>query len=835
MAYEDRFEGRSHVFPHKVVNFGARPLPVPGAGHVLCASALLPFRLADGDPATPNEYFEAVASCAGEDAVPDSMAPVPGAEVLVLGPAAPVAGEDGRRAEVRCGGLRCRLLLRPDPEAAGAPLPLGPEAAVWHREDNPWGRGGPDGGGPALIALANDPGRPVWCGPTPSLHPARARLMGVSAQTDSGGWPGDARQEALFESHPAFWTESLHPGDPLRVVGLGELDVDIELPPYRPNLASARLPDGRWVAESARIHTVVLLPAAGLGAVIWRASIALGGDILGEKVAALVFALEDAGAPERDAEALGEIAERRWLDAAAALDDRPLLPAALAAAAAPPAADPAVFEDRHAAAEDWARKEMGADNIENPFAGDPAPVRELGETLDGGAIDPAPDMDATANIAGKALRDAKQRHEQAGFTEPDLEKQREPEVRGNALEGEIGERLDAPWRAPQERAVFASLAQAPPDAGVDSKALMNRLATARIASLEPTLFWPALEPGEAERFGAAALERFRGADPERHIDISSAAVAAPAGDGPARVEGRTFDGLLAEETAWRDIEFRGCTFLKSSFVRARFEHCAFVGCRFEGVNLSSAHLEEVEFRDCVFSDQVLNGMNWIEVRLEQCEFRSVTFMDWAVRDTVFEGGLWEQVQLSDCLLAKVTFRDTAHRDVIWTMVHAPYLRFERVSLHKVWATATGCPESDFESVEADTCGFIGGVFFHRSRFVDTRFTQTGFTMAFFNEARFAEDCAFDRCDLSSAVFSEARAANLRFLNCSMVSTVWDGGVDATGAWFLGCVLRGVDFTDTRLMNAVFAGADLEGAKLDDRLTAGADFRGTSRGEGEDGG
>ena len=840
------FEGRANVYPTETVIFGSRPLPVPGAGHVLCVSAVLPFRLADGAAVPPSDYYTGLAAVAGEGAAPDSMAPLPCAEVLVLGPAAPVA-EDERIAELRCGDLDCRLRLRPDPKAPDAPLRLGPDAAMWHDEDNPSGRGGPGDRRTPLIVLENQPERPVWLGATPALHPARARLMGTSENVDSGGWPEDASPTTLCDAHSAFWTNALYPGDPLRIVGLGSgefHDVDIELPPYRPNLASGRGTEnrdeeGRWVLESMRIHTVVLLPAAGLGAVIWRASIALGTDILGDGVTALVFALEDLTAPERDEIALGQIATERWEDPAAAMDDRPLLPAALAAAVEAEQPDPSAFEDRYAAAENWARAETGAGDA-NPFGTDSAVTSELQENLDAASPAPTQDLNALGEIAGKALQDSKRRHEQAGFKEPEVENLRDPVVRGEALDGEVGERLEEPYRAPQEKAIATSMAQSQARAlegpdddgggpGESGEAVLERLAGARLISPEPSLFWPAMTPEEGEQFGDLALERFGDADPKRHIDISSAVMRPNPGGGGGAVEGRTFDGLLAEETTWRDITFRGCTFRDSTFLKARFERCTFVGCEFERANLSSAILDDVVFRDCTLADQVLHGMGWMNLRFEQCNFRSLTFMDLAARDTVFEGGEWDEVQLNDCLLARVSFRDMTHSDVIWNMTGAPWTRFERVKLFKVWMTARGFPESEFESVDADTCGFVGGVFFKDTRFANTRFVQTGFTKANFSGARFGEGCVFSRCDFSSATFSdEAQVANVRFINCSMVSSVWFGRVDASGAWFHGCLLRNVDFTDTRLMHAVFTDADLEGATYDDDLTAGADFRGTTR-------
>ena len=818
------FEGRFHVFPQALI-FGSRPLPVPGIGHVLCVSALLPFRLENGVPVKPSTYYEAVAVAGGKDAVPDTMAPLPGAEVLLLGSVPPVVGDE-RRAELRCGELHCQLLLRADPEAMEEPLHLGPDAGLWHETENPLGRGRPGDDRQPLILMTNQRERPIWLGPTSFLHPERTRRMGKSSKKDVGGWPEDAHPDVLYEAHSAFWTRSLHPGDPLRVIGLGPADVDLELPPYRPNLASSRAPDGRWVAESVRIHSVVLLPAAGLGALIWRSSIELGEDILGENVNALVFALEDVNAPERDEQDLAEIAANRWLDPVAALDDRPLLPAAMAAAAVPPKADPSAFHQQHAAAEEWARKEMGVGDV-NPFA-EPEEVKETREATDPDTLDQSADMGAVADIGKKVMAESKRRHEEAGFPEPDPASFRDPVVRGEDLESEIVERLARPFCSSQEEAIVENLAKAPPEACADPEKTLTRLADVRLFTMEPVLFWSAMTTAEGEQFGTRVLERFQVADPLQNIDISSAVIMAVPGDGPVRIEGRTFDRLLAEETTWRDIEFYDCIFQQCSFAKAKFEDCLFSNCSFERTNFSATTLSRLKFRDCSIADQTMHRTNWMDLAFEHCEMKSVSFVDWAIRDTVFRGGLWDQIQVNDALLVSVVFQDMAHREVAWTMTHAPYTRFVRVDFFKVWLASMGFPESEFESVTAQTCGFLGGAYFNGSRFANVRFTETGFTKATFNEARFAPDCVFARCDFSSASFAGAELANVRFLNCSMVSSVWSGEINASGAWFHGCILRGVDFMNTRLLDAVFTDADLDGTVLDDELTAGADFRGTVR-------
>ena len=183
-------EARSLVFP-RAIALGARPLTVPGSANVLVVSAFHAFRLADGAHVLPAAWYETVAGHAGADVVPDSMAPLPGAELLVLGAVPPLAGQT-RKAVVRCGSLEGRVTLRRDPERPDAPFVPGVAAAVWHEDDNPEGRGGPDDERPALIVSDRDPVRPVWFGPTPFDHPLRLRRVGTPDAQSGAGWPRDA-------------------------------------------------------------------------------------------------------------------------------------------------------------------------------------------------------------------------------------------------------------------------------------------------------------------------------------------------------------------------------------------------------------------------------------------------------------------------------------------------------------------------------------------------------------------------------------------------------------------------------------------------------------------
>ena len=203
-------EARSLVFPTAIA-LGARPLAVPGGGNVLVVSAFHAFRLADGAHVRPATWYETVADHAGPDAVPDTMAPLPGAELLVLGSVPPVAGES-RKASVRCGALVREILLARDPDAAEEPFVPGFEAAVYHEEDNPGGRGGPDDDRPVLVLDPNDPARPVWLGATPFDHPARLRRVGTPDAASGTGWPSDAEPAALCEAHESLWSDSSLPG-----------------------------------------------------------------------------------------------------------------------------------------------------------------------------------------------------------------------------------------------------------------------------------------------------------------------------------------------------------------------------------------------------------------------------------------------------------------------------------------------------------------------------------------------------------------------------------------------------------------------------------------------
>ena len=213
-------EGRALVFP-QAIGFGARPLAVPGRGHVLCASALYAFRLSDGASVAPAQWYQTVSEHAGANAVPDSMAPLPGAEVLILGPLASVVDER-REAYLRCGDIERRIVLYADAERPNEPIRPGPEAAAWHEQDNPLGRGGPEDDRRPLITAAGDRGSPLWLGVTPFDHPLRLRRAGTPGPESGTGWPANAQPTVLHDAHPAFWAEALYAGEPLALEGFGE-------------------------------------------------------------------------------------------------------------------------------------------------------------------------------------------------------------------------------------------------------------------------------------------------------------------------------------------------------------------------------------------------------------------------------------------------------------------------------------------------------------------------------------------------------------------------------------------------------------------------------------
>ena len=455
--------GRAMVFP-LAIGVGARPVDAPGQGTVLCISAFYPFRLSDGEPVRPADWHQAVSARGGENAVPDAMVPLPGAEVLILGDAPPVQGEY-REALLRCGSVSKAFLLRPNQDAPEAPLRLGPESAAWHREDNPMGRGGPGDDRRPLILDRQDPRNPLWLGTTPLEHPTRMRRVGTAA---SGvGWPGDTQPSVLNEAHPAFWAPAIYPGEPLAMRGLGDIDVETNLPRYRATVTSGRV-DGSVVAETSRIHAVTLIPAADVCAVFWRATIDLGDDVLGENVVMVVVALEDMNAPQQDEYHWAGIATDRWDDPALALDDRPLLPPALAAALPAPFELPegaSPIENRIAAAEDWVKKESGAPET-NPFE-DKAPeeaglVDQMQQAAAGDGANP-PNSAQISALAQTAMAAAKRKHEKRGFpapSEPESGEEPpppEPVPRGAALDAEIERRLRAPFQSEHEMEIARQL------------------------------------------------------------------------------------------------------------------------------------------------------------------------------------------------------------------------------------------------------------------------------------------------------------------------------------------------------------------------------------------
>ena len=159
---------RALVVPTGVVTIGTRALDVPRGRRVLCVSCILAFRIEDAVPVDPRDWYGAVASHAGPMAIPDSTAPLPGAEVLVLGPVGPVSEEPSRARLAVSGGFDVELVLRSDAtdSSPGSTVRADFARAVLHPEHNPQGRD-PDGDPPPAVLLARNAEQPVWLGSTP--------------------------------------------------------------------------------------------------------------------------------------------------------------------------------------------------------------------------------------------------------------------------------------------------------------------------------------------------------------------------------------------------------------------------------------------------------------------------------------------------------------------------------------------------------------------------------------------------------------------------------------------------------------------------------------------
>ena len=825
-------DGRALVFPQAIALTG-RAIDVPGKGIMFCASAFLPFQLSDGAPIKPPDWYETLSSYGGDNAIPDMMTPLPGAEVLVFGNLPPV-GEEPRKASLRCGSISRRFTLYQDIECPDAPIVADTSAAVWHKEDNPEGRGGPEDDRKPLIIDDDTPEEPLWLGPTPYDHPVRMRQIGVPDEQSGTGWPKDANPSLLYESHSAFWArDGLQPGELLEFDGLSEENRSLHIPRYRIAITSGRS-DGRWILESARIHCVMLLPSENMGSVIWRAAFPLGEDILGESVSALVAALEDADAPMKEdaAERWARVAIDRWVDPVQAVNDRPLLPPKLAAAVVLPfAIGDDLIEKRHAAAEEWLREEYDVPD-ENPFqSAIPEEMDQIDQALDkvndDSSDEQPPDTEAVGDIASNVLALSKRRHEQAGFEEPSEEEEREPVIRGSKLAAEIKTRLSKPYSAENEVNIATQIDELDSDS-IDSGNILEKLAKGRIISLKPSFFWPALPEDEAIQFGDKIIERLSEEDLGRHIDISTAWIVGETKEDGSRervISNRRIDGLLAEETQWRGIEFSNCEFIDSSFLGGRFEDCEFSGCTFNKTNLSEVTLVNSKLKDCNLLDLSITTPIWMDCEFKDCNLERVTMMDGGMSDLKFSGGRWQEVQCTEGLLVRLAFHKTDMREVLFMSTHLPNSEFKQLSMFKVWGMNMGLPGSVFEEVDATTCGFIGSFHFDEARFIRTRFVEVGFSNAIFKDAVFTPGCQFSSCDLGGAVFENTELTGVRFLQCSMPTSVWSN-TKANDAWFFGSVVRGVDFNDTELARAVFADADISGAKFQPDKTIGTDFRGT---------
>lgn len=823
-------EGRALVLPDQI-SLAARPMRLPDGRHVLTASSLFAFRLADHAPLPPAQWFEAVASHVHPETPGDTACPLPGAELLVLGPVPGVTRRERERAcLVRAGEIERELVLRPDdadPESSA----LVPDYlhAVCDEETNPDGRS-TDGDGPAPAILdARDAATPLWLGTTPFEHPLRLRSMGGMDPDGAPGWPPGTDPWILSEVHPAFRSSRLDPGD--RVLLDGLFDQGFSIPPYRIEITSG-FDSGVFRVEPSRIHSLALIPCAGLGAMVWRVAIDLPAhDTLGLEIAGLVAALVDADDEPRDEDHWGRIAVARWLDPTKALDDRPLLPRKLAAAFALPFAPPAPDDPvlaRHAATKDWMQSEMGVPD-ENPFESLASEQMSLADQAVGQVSEEEdmPDADSVGSIADEVLALARSRHAEAGF-DPDEREPLKPVRRGRALDAEICRRLDRPYQSELELSLHAQLRRdAMREAGApDPDETMERLAEAREMAPSPAPPYAPLVKREARRFGDEAITRLARAElPSPHIDVSGAHF----GQRGARIADRRLDRFFAERTVWKDVRLERCEFAGGSLAGSELEGCRFEDCTLEGVNLCGLELARVDFVRCTLRDLRIHQPTWHACRFEDCTLENVTMTDVAAHEIEVTGGLWTHVRLSDALWIESRITSVVMDDVTLSDVHAAKSHLEKVKMHKVYVASKGFSLSELVDVDADTCGFLSYARFDETRFTRCRFRRTGFTRAVFTDAILDPSCRFVACDFTGAGFVRTKMDGVRFAQCTFLASQWLEQVSARDAWLYQCALRGVDLRKAELARAVLSDSDLTDALLDPARTIGVDLRGTVRG------
>ena len=838
---------RALVVPTGVVSIGTRALEVPRGRRALCVSCILAFRIEDGAPVDPRDWYGAVAAHAGPMAIPDSTAPLPGAEVLVLGPVGPVSEEPSRARLAFSGGFDVELVLRSDAAdpSSGPTLRADFERAVHHPEHNPQGRD-PDADPPPAVLLARDAREPVWLGATPFDHPLRVRAAGSFADFGQPrGWPPDADPWVLGETHPLFRCERIDPGATLSLEGLFEDGIrrEIRVPAYRIALTSAWRAE-EFRSETMRIHTLAVIPAAGVAAAIWRASLGLSdGDGMGEEIGALIIGVEDAGATPHDADHWAQIAMGRWINPEEGLDDRPLLPPSLHHTVTlpfvPPGPDDPIAA-RHAAAQDWAKDQAGFPG-ENPFAERVPSAQkaiERAQAIDGREDEP-PSADAMAGVADDALELARERHRAAGFDPEARPPATEPLPRGMLLAAEIAKRLRAPFGSESERRLAQSAEHLRPELealGADPSEVdpVERIARVRVMSPAPVLMWRTMPDEEAARFGAAFVASLAESRPFPFLDLSGAhIVPSPSGNpsvGHDAEEGLTitaesFVSLLGEYVKVEHVTFTDCDFTDATLCGAQFAHCTFVRCTFTRTNLSKASFAYCRFVESPWTELHLIEPTWGETRFEDCEWNSVQASDVAASDLAFEGGSLENVQITDALWIRATMRGMRWSNVTLMDVHAPECLLEDLDIEKLWVTTKGFSKTVFRDVRADTCGFLSLVRFDHGRLERSRFTRCGFTRAVFNEVEIAPSCRFEECDFTSALFHKTVLDGARFARSTFVTSMWRE-TSAREAWFLACSLLSVDMRGVELLRAVFTDSDMEATQLDFERTIGADFRGT---------
>ena len=263
-----------------------------------------------------------------------------------------------------------------------------------------------------------------------------------------------------------------------------------------------------------------------------------------------------------------------------------------------------------------------------------------------------------------------------------------------------------------------------------------------------------------------------------------------------------------------------------------FQNATLHGANLEGAILAGANLEGADLSNSNLTKANLGGCNLKGTILSNCDLRGIELGKSTIDSTVFAGSVFESLIITESRISNSVFDEASleKSTVIQCQIDNCSFRrtkFEKSSFVRSTLTTTIMEYADLRGVNFIESNFVdysclGSMqvnvrYVGGCKFTKAQFDKSDLSTASFREARGSE-VSFDFADISNADFTRCQFPSVSFRNCI-----------GRGAVFVQSEIRGSSFVNADVMASLMSGADLFDVSFENANMFGVDVGGANFG------